>query len=73
MARAVDLEGARLVLEAGEKWDFVYVEAKDRERAERMWSGGGGGGGSAGKGKVKVVDDEWVVQSLILGRLIGDD
>lgn len=67
----MDLEGAQMVLEAGEKWDFVYVEAKDKERAEKMWSGGGGGG--KGKVKVKVVDDEWVVQSLILGRLIGDD
>lgn len=87
VARAIDLEGAQQVLEAGEKWDFVYVEAKDKERAEKMWSGGGGSGGvggggsgsgSAGKGrktkvKVKVVDDEWVVQSLILGRLIDDD
>ncbi|KAL0634081.1 radiation sensitive protein rad9 [Maublancomyces gigas] len=70
VARAVDLEGAQMVLEAGEKWDFVYVEAKDKEQAEKMWSGGGGG---KGKVKVKVVDDEWVVQSLILGRLIADD
>lgn len=74
VARAVNLEGAQQVLEAeetaaAEKWDFVYVEAKDKERAEKMW----GGGGKGKKAKVKVVDDEWIVQSLILGRLIDDD
>jgi hypothetical protein len=45
-------------------WDLVYVEAKDKERAEKMWEGTLG---------VRVVDDEWVVQSLILGKLIGGE
>lgn len=73
VAKAVTLEGVGRILqkaegeEVVEKWDFVYVEAKDRGRAEKMF------GGKGKRAKVKVVDDEWVVQSLILGRLIDDD
>lgn len=74
VAKAVTLEGVNKILQRAEsegelegKWDFVYVEAKDKDRAERMW------GGKGKKSRVKVVDDEWVIQSLILGRLIDDD
>lgn len=61
MVRTPNLESARGL--EGE-WDLVYVEGREKERAEKMWKG---------RRAVRVVDDEWVVQSLILGRLIDDD
>lgn len=74
VARAQGMDAARdLVAAADGAWDFVYVEAADRECAEKTWGRRGAGGGGGGGGGVRVVDDEWVVQSLILGRLIDDD
>lgn len=61
------MDAAREVVAAG-TWDYVYVEPDCAE----TWSGGGGGG-ARGRRAVRVVNDEWVVQSLIWGRLIDDD
>ncbi|PWW77884.1 hypothetical protein C7212DRAFT_342519 [Tuber magnatum] len=44
---------------------FVYVDAKERKRAERLLL-------HAGR-NIRVVDDEWVIQSLILGKLISGE
>lgn len=57
------LDGAsKLLTAATTNWDLIYVDAKDKERAEKMWKGTAS----------RVVDDEWVVQSLILGKLIDN-
>ncbi|CUS15034.1 unnamed protein product [Tuber aestivum] len=44
---------------------FVYIDAKERKHAERLLR-------HAGR-NVRVVDDEWVIQSLILGKLISGE
>ena len=53
--------------EAGDsgKCRFVYVDAKEKKRAEKLLL-------RAGR-NIRVVDDEWVIQSLILGKLIAGE
>jgi len=53
--------------EAGdsERCKFVYVDSKERKRVERLLL-------RAGR-NIRVVDDEWVIQSLILGKLIAGE
>lgn len=53
---------------AGMKWDLVYLDAgSTRGGRDKLWAG-------IPKGwlRPRVVDDEWVVQSLILGKLLDD-
>ncbi|KAI9802333.1 MAG: hypothetical protein M1833_001839 [Piccolia ochrophora] len=82
--RVVSLELARQAVETGlreggeKAWDWVYVGGKVEE-AEKVIFGAAGAGkkrkrgaGGAAKGRVRVVDDEFVVQSLILGKVLGD-
>ncbi|KAI5841002.1 hypothetical protein DFP73DRAFT_131815 [Morchella snyderi] len=64
-----NLEAAIRLLEGPEEWDYVCVEAKERSKAERMYREKAGAGG----GRVQIVDDEWIVQSLIFGRLVDED
>ncbi|KAH0608380.1 uncharacterized protein H6S33_001514 [Morchella sextelata] len=64
-----NLEAAGRLLEGPEEWDYVCVEAKERGKAERMYREKAG----AGEGRVQIVDDEWIVQSLIFGRLVDED
>jgi hypothetical protein len=64
VTRTSTIDSARTLLALpGEKWDIVYVEGKEKDRAEKMCKSRRG---------LMVVDDEWIVQSLILGRLIDD-
>ncbi|CAZ82291.1 unnamed protein product [Tuber melanosporum] len=44
---------------------LVYVDARERKHAERLLHRSGR--------NVRVVDDEWVIQSLILGKLIAGE
>lgn len=77
VARAGGLEAAKRMLAAGEEWDWVYVEGGE-ESAERVLRGGKrkrgrSDGGVGGCGKVRVVGDQFVIQSLILGRLMEEE
>jgi len=46
--------------EPGTKWDCVLVCAPDKEKARKLWKSRRG---------LRILDDEDVVQSLVLGRL----
>ena len=52
---------------ACQKWNFVYMDSgSGRVGREKLWTG-------VPKGwRPRIVDDEWVVQSLILGRLLDE-
>ena len=63
---------------AGDKWDWVYADGAEADASEMLSSALGKkrkkGSIKPGSFKhVKVVEDEFVVQSLILGRLLEDD
>ncbi|KAL9613056.1 MAG: hypothetical protein Q9167_002402 [Letrouitia subvulpina] len=87
VVRVINEEEARnMIVETraiGEDWDWVYSH-EEEEKVERALFGGGWGkgkrkrGASAWrpgieKGKTKVVGNEYVIQSLILGRLVHAD
>ena len=64
---------------AGEPWDWVYSHDKEKEtekailssfRADRRKRGRDSGGNGMGKGRTRVVGNEYVIQSLILGQLV---
>ena len=67
--------------EGVKRWDYVYSHSHPKE-TERAINGGGAGkrkrgsgggmgvGGGRGGGKVRVVGNEYVIQSLILGQLM---
>ena len=53
---------------ASQRWDFVYLDSGGgRVGREKLWAGV-----PKGWGRPRVVDDEWVVQSLILGNLLDE-
>lgn len=56
---------------AGPKWDLVYLDAGGTKGArgarEKLWAGV-----PRGFTRPRVVDDEWVVQSLILGKFLDE-
>ncbi|KAI9828353.1 MAG: hypothetical protein M1832_002781 [Thelocarpon impressellum] len=89
VGKVPNIDAAKKALEAGgvdAGWDWVYVDGAEAGAREAL---GGAPGPSAGKSKkrkrasgegagqgrkvVKVVGDEFVVQSLILGRLLEED
>ncbi|KAG8529723.1 uncharacterized protein KY384_005204 [Bacidia gigantensis] len=81
IARATSVEAAaKSVAEAqlmGKPWDWVYTHGKEKQ-AEKMIFGGGSARtrkrGAVGEGskKTRVVGNEYVIQSLILGRLCDE-
>lgn len=89
VARAGSWEAAKRMMAAGaEEWDWVYVEGGEeskegvlsgeggRKRKRKRGRGEGGVGSGVGKratGKVRVVGDQFVIQSLILGRLMEEE
>ena len=53
---------------ACQRWDFVYLDSVGgRVGREKLWTGM-----PKGWGRPRVVNDEWVVQSLILGKLLDE-
>ncbi|KAF8425611.1 BRCT domain-containing protein [Tirmania nivea] len=53
---------------ACQRWDLVYLDSgSGRVGKEKLWTGV-----PKGWGRPRIVDDEWVVQSLILGRLLTE-
>ena len=87
IARAIsDASAAKAVADAqalGEPWDWVFSYDKEREVEERLFGGNGTGkkrkrgreseyGPSNTKGKTRVVGNEFVIQSLILGMLVEE-
>ena len=89
VSRAHSLDAAaKAVAEAqtnGEPWDWVYSHKKEEETENYLFGVAGAGkkrkrgrpsGGSdvaCEKGKTRVVGNNFVIQSLILGQLIDDD
>ncbi|RPB26689.1 hypothetical protein L211DRAFT_866183 [Terfezia boudieri ATCC MYA-4762] len=73
MNRPVGLQDSGIdgVVGAGlacQRWDFVYLDSGGgRMVREKLWTGV-----PKGWGRPRVVDDEWVVQSLILGKLLDE-
>ena len=87
ISRAIsDASAAKAVADAqalGEPWDWVFSYDKEREVEERLFGGGGTSkkrkrgresdyGPPNTKGKTRVVGNEFVIQSLILGMLIEE-
>ncbi len=87
LSRAIsDASAAKAVADAqalGEPWDWVFSYDKEQEVEEKLFGGPGTGkkrkrgreseGGPPGKkGKTRVVGNEYVIQSLILGMLIEE-
>ncbi|MCJ1278247.1 hypothetical protein MMC21_006062 [Puttea exsequens] len=81
IARAINLEAAaKAVGDAqalGKPWDWVFSYDKEELVEKRLFGNGAGAGSrrkrsSVGRGKVRVVGNEGVVQSLILGMLIDE-
>ena len=87
ISRAIsDASAAKAVADAqalGEPWDWVFSYDKEQEVEEKLFGGSGTGkkrkrgrDGEAGpvskKGKTRVVGNEFVIQSLILGMLIDE-
>ena len=86
VARAISLEaGKKMLSEAaamGEEWDWIYVEGSE-ENAERVLFGAENGrkrkrgrseGWEGGRSrKTKIVGDQFVIQSLILGTLMDEE
>lgn len=85
VARAGSWEAAKRLGAGGEEWDWVYVEGREESvegggaggeggRKRKRGRGGEGGGvvgaGAGKKGRGRVVGDQFVIQSLILGRLM---
>ena len=87
ISRAIsDASAAKAVADAqalGEPWDWVFSYDKEREVEERLFGGNGTSkkrkrgkesdfGPPNKKGKTRVVGNEFVIQSLILGMLIEE-
>lgn len=87
ISRAIsDASAAKAVADAqamGEPWDWVFSYDKEREVEEKLFGGNSTGkkrkrgrGSESGclstKGKTRVVGNEFVIQSLILGMLVED-
>ena len=87
ISRAIsDASAAKAVADAqalGEPWDWVFSYDKEREVEERLFGGSGTSkkrkrgresdyGPPSTKGKTRVVGNEFVIQSLILGMLIDE-
>ena len=87
VSRAIsDASAAKAVADAqalGEPWDWVFRYDKEREVEEKLFGGSGTGkkrkrgrdseyGPPGKKGKTRVVGNEFVIQSLILGTLIEE-
>lgn len=87
VSRAIsDASAAKAVADAqtlGEPWDWVFSYDKEREVEEKLFGGNGTGkkrkrgrdsdiGPPGKKGKTRVVGNEFVIQSLILGMLIEE-
>ncbi len=87
ISRAIsDASAAKAVADAqalGEPWDWVFSYDKEREVEEKLFGGPGTGkkrkrgresdvGPAGKKGKTRVVGNEFVIQSLILGMLIDE-
>ena len=85
--RVRDVAAAKRLVEGGEEWGWVYVEdgklegarqelvrdVEERKGKKRKRGGAlAGGNGDGRKGGVKVVGDDFVVQSLILGALLEE-
>lgn len=61
MVAAKTLEGAdKMLKEQGKRWDCVLVGTSEKDKAAKMWKQRRG---------FKVLDDDDLIQSLILGRL----
>lgn len=88
VARAGNWEAAKRLGAGGEEWDWVYVEGREesaegglgggervRKRKRGRTGEGGvvGGSGAGNKGRGRVVGDQFVIQSLILGRLMEEE
>ena len=87
VSRAIsDASAAKAVADAqalGEPWDWVFSYDKEQEVEEKLFGGSGTGnkrkrgrdseyGPPVSKGKTRVVGNEFVIQSLILGMLIEE-
>ena len=87
ISRAIsDASAAKAVADAqalGEPWDWVFSYDKEQEVEEKLFGGGstgkkrkrgrdGEGGPSGKRSKTRVVGNEFVIQSLILGMLIEE-
>lgn len=87
VSRAIsDASAAKSVADAyalGEPWDWVFSYDKEQEVEEKLFGGNGTGkkrkrgrdselGPPAKKGKTRVVGNEFVIQSLILGMLADE-
>ena len=87
ISRAIsDASAAKAVADAqalGEPWDWVFSYDKEREVEEKLFGGSSTGkkrkrgrdsdaGPVSKKGKTRVVGNEFVIQSLILGMLIEE-
>ena len=87
ISRAIsDASAAKAVADAqalGEPWDWVFSYDKEREVEEKLFGESGTGkkrkrgrdsgfGRQGKKGKTRVVGNEFVIQSLILGMLIEE-
>ncbi|KAF6218778.1 hypothetical protein HO133_005321 [Letharia lupina] len=87
VSRAIsDASAAKAVADAqalGEPWDWVFSYNKELEIEEKLFGGNGTGkkrkrgrdsehGPPGKKGKTRVVGNEFVIQSLILGMLIEE-
>ena len=87
ISRAIsNASAAKAVADAqalGEQWDWVFSYDKEQEVEDRLFGGNGTckkrkrgrdsePGPSAKKGKTRVVGNEFVIQSLILGMLIEE-
>ena len=85
VSRAIsDASAAKAVADAqalSEPWDWIFSYDKEREVEEKLFGGAGSGkkrkrgregdfGPLGKKGKTRVVGNEFVIQSLILGMLI---
>ena len=87
ISRAIsDASAAKAVADSqalGEPWDWVFSYDKEHEVEEKLFGGNGAGkkrkrgresefGPPIKKGKTRVVGNEFVIQSLILGMLIEE-
>ena len=87
ISRAIsDASAAKAVADAqalGEPWDWIFSYDKEQEVEEKLFGGNGTGkkrkrgreseyGPPGKKGKTRVVGNEFVIQSLILGMLIEE-
>lgn len=87
VSRAIsDASAAKAVADSqalGEPWDWIFSYDKEHEVEEKLFGGNGAGrkrkrgresesGPPSKKGKTRVVGNEFVIQSLILGMLIEE-